>query len=424
MQAFLLDGEPAGETLRRLRRDAAPLGLVYGTYCPPLLRVQQGSNDDAAAAEDQPSVETEQSTAPDVPLGRAAVASLPLPEEPYRGLAYFERRDRALFAGRHADAMRCAELLDRDGTRLLLLHGESGVGKSSFLRAGLIPYLEEERVGYRFLSSRRTETDETDVDQESALFVRCTSDPFGQLAEALSDFCGRPLTYRTPGGTDQQVDLPRVLSEVAGATDPRELRRALHNDPRLLGRVLAHLGRRLPFRLVTIIDQGEELFTLSHTERDQKTRRRALEMLRSTLDVAGDFKLILTLRTEYVGRLADALRRGLSDSTRIGECLLSNLDSDAINEAILGPTRFEKWQFSYEPGVAEQIANSAVALQEGQDASILPLVQVVCQQLYDTVRNRPQSQITFQDLEATGGIEGALQRYADQSLQAIVRELG
>ena len=156
LHAFLLAGEPASEALRRLRGEAAPLGLVYGTYCPPLLRVERASAGDDKAAVPAEAVEAEQATATGVALGET-VTSFPLPDEPYRGLAYFGRPDRALFEGRQEDAVRCAELLDRDDTRFLLLHGESGVGKSSFLRAGLIPYLEEHRVGYHFLPAQSTE---------------------------------------------------------------------------------------------------------------------------------------------------------------------------------------------------------------------------------------------------------------------------
>ena len=59
---------------------------------------------------------------------------LPLPEKPYRSLHYYERADRPLFAGRDGDVIRVARMLGDAGTRLLVLHGESGCGKSSFLR--------------------------------------------------------------------------------------------------------------------------------------------------------------------------------------------------------------------------------------------------------------------------------------------------
>src|SRR5205085_346314 len=100
----------------------------------------------------------------------------------YRSLHYFERGDRALFAGRDGDVLRFARILGDAGTRLMVLHGESGCGKSSFLRAGLLPYLEEECVGYRVLPDRQ-------AGGERPLFVRATGDLAGQLAQALADFC-------------------------------------------------------------------------------------------------------------------------------------------------------------------------------------------------------------------------------------------
>ena len=54
-----------------------------------------------------------------------------------RGIAYYDYTDRLLFTGRDADVVRFAATLDRPDTRILVLHGESGIGKSSFLRAGV-----------------------------------------------------------------------------------------------------------------------------------------------------------------------------------------------------------------------------------------------------------------------------------------------
>ena len=67
---------------------------------------------------------------------------------PWRGPKPMEPGDDDLLVGRQDDRDRFAhEVLTH---QLVILHGESGVGKTSFLRAGVIPYLEDECVGYRF----------------------------------------------------------------------------------------------------------------------------------------------------------------------------------------------------------------------------------------------------------------------------------
>ena len=160
LRGFLQEGRPLGELLHGLRLSMAPLALLYGAHCPPGIRVKVGDQGPGAA---QPTIQQFGRVA-GIALqapGRAVVARavaqpLELPEQPYRSLGYFDSADRALFTGRDADIVRFAARLDRHDTRILILHGESGLGKSSFLRAGVIPYLEEQCVGYRFLRRRPT----------------------------------------------------------------------------------------------------------------------------------------------------------------------------------------------------------------------------------------------------------------------------
>jgi len=73
------------------------------------------------------------------------------PESPYKGLSFYDHDDIFLFAGRDEDVWQCARLLDDPATRILMLHGPTGCGKSSFLRAGLVPLLERSTAGFQFL---------------------------------------------------------------------------------------------------------------------------------------------------------------------------------------------------------------------------------------------------------------------------------
>ena len=70
------------------------------------------------------------------------MTNLTWPREPYKGLSYYNPEDELLFAGRESDIDDCVGFLAELRTRTLIVHGRTGCGKSSFLRAGLIPALE------------------------------------------------------------------------------------------------------------------------------------------------------------------------------------------------------------------------------------------------------------------------------------------
>src|SRR5262249_34710866 len=145
LEGFLERGEPTGKLLRRLRQQGLPLGLLYGAYCPPHIHVRRPADQSAQPVQVAPVSESAQPLGR--PLGAPSAAEeevADLPDRPYLSLAPYEREHRRLFAARDEDVQRFAQVLDEAATRILLLHGESGVGKTSFLRAGVIPYLEDE----------------------------------------------------------------------------------------------------------------------------------------------------------------------------------------------------------------------------------------------------------------------------------------
>ncbi len=233
MRSFLDERKPIGEVLRRLRDRYAPLGLLYGTYCPPDLQLRShaasynrrrttgqvqlggategvllggsGSQGSAAVVEQRAETAAAGHTPDDLPL---------LPGEPYLPLAPYGPEHRALFAGRDDDVERFSRVLGRPDTRVLVLHGESGVGKSSFLNAAVIPYLDEVAVGFQFHGRRGRQ------DTGCFLFVRATDDPAAQVGEALADFAARPYRFTTPTGDEQAVDLAAVLAAALGIDGP------------------------------------------------------------------------------------------------------------------------------------------------------------------------------------------------------------
>jgi WD40 repeat protein len=385
LEDFLDRGERVGAILQKLRRQV-PLGLLYSAYCPP--HICRAS--------------------PPPEIGPAPLVIPPgdsLPEQPYRSFQHFDRGDRALFAGRDADVLSFSQILNEAGTRLMLLHGESGVGKTSFLRAGVIPFLEENSIGFRGLAGG---------EGPAVPFIRSTQDLAGQLASELMRYCRHPLRRTSPTGEAIEIDLPGI---VAPWPDDVALRAALVADHSLLGRLLGELGKRLPFASILVIDQAEEVFTLARTPMDAENRRQTLEMLRLAGE-AGDFKIILSLRTEYYGRFVDGLRQGVRPGRSVREYLLTDFDQDRLADAILKPTEFpKKYDFRYADGLAASLGREIVAYCRNKQDSVLPLAQVICTQLYEQIRRRLDREIHKEDVDAIGGIEGGMKRHVENLLR-------
>jgi tetratricopeptide (TPR) repeat protein len=306
------------------------------------------------------------------------------------------------------------------------------VGKSSFLLAGLIPYLEEECIGYRVLANKPPAVDQRPERERAVLFVRATNDLSGQLAQRLFDYCAEPIFFETPTQKRVPVDLPGILEHCLQSrpSSADALRTALQNDPTLLGRVLAALGDRLPYGPVLVIDQCEEVFTLARTPEEHENRRLALEMLRQVVHVPGRYKVVVSLRTEYYGRLIDRLRQGLRAAAGVREYLLTDLMEEQLVEAIRRPTSaepipyaetipYEKYRFRYAEGVVEALARQALDYCAGKQDSVLPLVQVICAQLYEAVRGRPDQVIRREDL---GGFEGGMRKHVEQLVTRLLAQ--
>ncbi len=431
----LFSGQMIGPFSHALRGDPdqLPQSLLYGTYCPPTFRIDVESVSTPATPEPEfkPPRHVKATVLSDTAVQvRPVQMRFSLPEEPYRPLAPFQAEHRALFAGRDLDVDYVVEQLADPGCRVLVLHGASGVGKSSFLLAGVVPWLEEEKLGFLCL-------DEPDGDwtTRSSLFVRATSDPFAQIARRLQLFCQQPFRFRTPAGKSVEVALMGRLLQAVGADDPEgpinvtQLRDLLAARPDRLTTALNALGETLPFAPVLFVDQAEEIFTLSRDETAIRNRERFLQAVSVAARSLASAKLVLSLRTEYHGRLVDGIR-GSSGTGGVRDYLLTDLDSDGILQVLILPTSDaaidgqsprQKYNFSYADDIAEQAAKT-IASGGHQDGTAL-LGQVIGAELW---RSRESGVIDktalaklTKDQQDGGLVEGALRRHTNRQIEAI-----
>jgi WD40 repeat protein/serine/threonine protein kinase len=280
---------------------------------------------------------------------------------PYKGLRAFQEADAPDFFGRAAFTERLLSRMadDRNGEHFLAIVGPSGSGKSSIVRAGLIPAL---RRGGLPNSERWLITD-----------MLPGTHPFEELEAALLRVSVNPL----PGLIDQLTEDRRGLVRAA--------KRILPADQDVA--------------LVLVIDQFEELFTLA----DSNSIRNDFidSLLSAATDVRGRIWVILTLRADFYDRPLAYPHLGELMSSR-SEIVLP-LNAVELERAIVGPA--ERVGLTLEP----QVSSTIIRDMDDQPGA-LPLIQYALSELFE---RRSGNRLTLDAYRESGGIKGALARRAD-----------
>jgi hypothetical protein len=340
------------------------------------------------------------------------------PPYPYKGLSFFTRQDIPLFASRTNEAEECASLLAANDTRVLILYGSTGCGKSSFLRAGLIPFLEADDNGFYFPKADQTR-------HAAAVFIRSTYDPLAQLATAIFEFTQVPF-WKT---ADQNSSVD--ISKTTGFPTSIAFREAVGNSSQVCLEAFGKISKVTTKTLVLIIDQGEEVLTLKPAEDGDGVRRRYFDFLARFSLLKLDVKILIAIRKDFYGDFYDEIRKSDADTSHIKGYKLNELCGEALVAAIVRPTSTEYiqpygvphsfYRFSYEPRLPERIA------QDLRDAypsgGSLPVMQIICDRLYKITKQAHSSNnsswtITGADYDSVGGVKGQLEAYLDDVLDS------
>jgi WD40 repeat protein len=299
---------------------------------------------------------------------------------PYPGLAAFDVDDARFFFGRDALVEELLEALaERSRGGPVVVVGPSGSGKSSLLRAGLLPALREHPVSGG--SSRWRH-----------LLITPGEEPMRTLAEQL----------RAGGGE------PAPDAELA-------------NDPIRFGQAMARLARRQAGRgdgaaegdadaaVVVIVDQFEELFTLCRDEAQRDGFVEALCAAGETIDGGpSPVRVVISVRADFYTHCSGYRR--LLAALRDCQVLVGPMTADELREAIEGPARLAG--LALEPGLTEILLREVGAHRpSGHDPGILPLLSHA---LLTTWQQREDRVLTVAGYRATGGVEKAIATTADR----------
>jgi WD40 repeat protein len=333
--------------------------------------------------------------------GKAAVPTDLPPEAgqpPYKGLQYFDEGDSDLFFGRELLTARLAGHL-RQHNFLAVVVGASGSGKSSVVRAGLIPAL------------RRGE-------------------PLADGALPPAGSTTWPVYVLTPTAHPLDALAASLTRDAGSVTAAATLAADLEADPRSLGlyarRLLASPRAGGSERLLVVVDQFEELFTLCA---DPDERKLFIDCLLNAVGCeaaaqsTGDGKklnvalrpdcpttVVITLRADFYqhcGQYAN-LREALEQS----QAYIGPMDQDELRRAIDEPARLGKWGF--ERGLVDLMLRDA-----GDEPGALPLLSHA---LLETWKRRRGRVMTLESYAEAGGVRGAIAKTAEAVYTGLTQE--
>ena len=308
------------------------------------------------------------------------------PDRPFPGLRPYAAADHAWFFGREEQSLALYRLVDRG--RLVAVVGSSGSGKSSVVRAGLMPLLDEETHSE---GGRRWRWWE----------MRPGDAPIARLAEILAGTIG--------------ADADETAGAILAARRER-LDFLLRKSSFGLLDALREVALGAETTPLILVDQFEELFRfadLPGTEAARAGRREEAAafvqlLLETSRAPEPPVRIVLTMRSDYLGDCARF--HGLPEAVTASQFLVPSLTRDQRAEAILGPIRQAEGDIADD--LVERLLNDS-----SEELDQLPILQHALMRTWNHMGARSPRRLTLLDYQAVGGTARAISEHADALLE-------
>ena len=301
---------------------------------------------------------------------------------PYVGLRSYEEEESAIFCGRQSLIYDIAEQWmgnrDADAQRPLLILGESGSGKSSLVKAGVIPYL------HKMTTDKRTYNIETITPSEFRGNVYS-----GIVSMLLSSF---PRLKDNPVITD-------LTQGISPGYDFKYLQYALDNTP----------SEDIS---VFFFDQFEELFTDNLISEEEK--RKTLQLLLGLCSMK-HLWIIISMRNDFYSKFTAYPDFGaLKNESLVVD--IPNVSATDVAEIVEVPAKkaLLNWEINnHGQSLSKKLIEEAVEIKD------LPLIEFGLSELYEY---RVDEKLTFEAYEKIGRLKGAIAKYADGCYESLTQK--
>jgi energy-coupling factor transporter ATP-binding protein EcfA2 len=311
-------------------------------------------------------------------------------ERPFPGLRPFKTSEFQLFRGRDGQAETLVNRLKRN--HFLAVIGSSGTGKSSLIRAGLIPHL---LGGYFPEAGRRWDI----------AICRPGHDPLENLSIALARVKSRSNDKEKILAAYDEIT-SEINDNIYGILEVNEL---LHPSKKQANEKT---------NLLIIVDQFEELFRFNRDD----LKNPGIEnhfvnlLLKASADSNSSIYVIITMRSEFLG---DSVKyRGLPEAINEGQFLVPQLTRKELREVIEGPIKLAGKKI--DSGLVEMLINEVEQSKLKKDLDQLPILQHTLMRTFEEAAKDAQAnEITDVHYQACGGMEKALANHAEAKYKGL-----